>query len=171
MELWHEGKCIARHERCFSRPKKILDLEHYLDVLSRKPGALAGSSALEQWRSPGNGRRVSSDDRPVVVETDTRVIHRSRFNFLREAQIWYSRDSTQGVLADDFENVIELSDKFYQEVGAHPISADIEAEKIFASAPAVLDLFMWLTYSLGFRADEAVGIGGIQPTAAIQGHA
>lgn len=53
IEFWHEGQCIARHDRCFSRQKKILDLEHYLDVLSRKPGALAGSSALEQWRAQG----------------------------------------------------------------------------------------------------------------------
>ena len=53
IEFWHEGKCISRHDRCFSRQKKILDLEHYLDVLSKKPGALAGSSALEQWRAQG----------------------------------------------------------------------------------------------------------------------
>jgi hypothetical protein len=53
VEFWHEGKCIAHHDRCFSRQKKVLDLEHYLDVLSRKPGALAGSSALEQWRAQG----------------------------------------------------------------------------------------------------------------------
>lgn len=53
VELWHEGKCLARHDRCFSRRKKVLDLEHYLDVLSKKPGALAGSSALEQWRAQG----------------------------------------------------------------------------------------------------------------------
>jgi hypothetical protein len=53
VELWHEGKCLARHDRCFSRQKKVLDLEHYLDVLSKKPGALAGSSALEQWRAQG----------------------------------------------------------------------------------------------------------------------
>jgi len=53
VELWHEGKCLARHDRCFSRQQKVLDLEHYLDVLSKKPGALAGSSALEQWRAQG----------------------------------------------------------------------------------------------------------------------
>lgn len=53
VELWHEGKCLARHDRCFSRQKKVLDLEHYLDVLSKKPGALAGASALEQWRAQG----------------------------------------------------------------------------------------------------------------------
>jgi hypothetical protein len=53
VEFWQEGKCIARHDRCFSRQKKVLNLEHYLDVLSKKPGALAGSSALEQWRAQG----------------------------------------------------------------------------------------------------------------------
>jgi hypothetical protein len=53
VELWHEGKRLARHDRCFSRQKKVLDLEHYLDVLSKKPGALQGSSALEQWRAQG----------------------------------------------------------------------------------------------------------------------
>lgn len=75
-----------------------------------------------------------------------RVIQRSRFNFLSEAQIWYNRDPAQEVLSADFENVIVLSDEFYNEVIAHPIPADIEAVKAFGSAPAVLDLFMWLTY-------------------------
>jgi hypothetical protein len=31
----------------------VLDLEHYLDALTRKPGALAGSRPLEQQRSAG----------------------------------------------------------------------------------------------------------------------
>ncbi len=31
----------------------MLDLEHYLDVLERKPGALAGSKPLEQCRALG----------------------------------------------------------------------------------------------------------------------
>lgn len=29
-------------------------MEHYLDVLDRKPGALAGSTALEQWQACGH---------------------------------------------------------------------------------------------------------------------
>jgi len=53
VELWHDGKRVARHERCYSRQQQILDLEHYLDVLGRKPGALAGSTALAQWRLAG----------------------------------------------------------------------------------------------------------------------
>ena len=53
VELWHDGQCVARHERCYGRHQQVLDLEHYLDVLSRKPGALAGSRPLEQQRRAG----------------------------------------------------------------------------------------------------------------------
>ncbi len=51
--LWHEGRCIATHERCYGRHQEVLNLEHYLDVLERKPGALAGSTPLAQWRLLG----------------------------------------------------------------------------------------------------------------------
>jgi transposase len=53
LEVWHDGRCVARHERCHSRRQQILDLDHYLDVLERKPGAMAGCKPLEQWRRAG----------------------------------------------------------------------------------------------------------------------
>jgi hypothetical protein len=53
VEVWHGGSSVARHERCHGRFLHVLDLEHYLDVLQKKPGALAGSTALEQCRSKG----------------------------------------------------------------------------------------------------------------------
>jgi transposase len=53
VELWHDGECVACHERCYRRQQQILDLEHYLEVLEQKPGALAGSKPLEQWRKLG----------------------------------------------------------------------------------------------------------------------
>jgi hypothetical protein len=53
IEFRHDGKRIASHARCYSRQQKILDLEHYLDVLGRKPGALRGSTPLAQWRAQG----------------------------------------------------------------------------------------------------------------------
>jgi hypothetical protein len=80
------------------------------------------------------------------IRRQARVIQRCRFNFFREAQIWYNRDRAQGSLSAEFENVIVLSDEFYREIMAHPIPTDIEAVKVFAVAPAVLDLFMWLSY-------------------------
>lgn len=53
VEVWQEGECLARHERCYERYQQVLDLEHYLEALERKPGALAGSTALVQWREQG----------------------------------------------------------------------------------------------------------------------
>jgi transposase len=53
VELWQGGRRIARHERCHGRRQQVLDLEHYLDVLGHKPGALAGSRPLEQCRQAG----------------------------------------------------------------------------------------------------------------------
>ena len=53
VEIWHAGGLIARHERCHRRRQHVLDLEHYLDVLSHKPGAFAGSKPLAQWREAG----------------------------------------------------------------------------------------------------------------------
>ncbi|MBV8506259.1 MAG: replication initiator protein A [Alphaproteobacteria bacterium] len=87
----------------------------------------------------------------IFFGTDTlngkaKVVQRSRFSFFNEAQIWYSRDPDQCPLSDEFENIIVLSDQFYQEITSHPIPADLEAVKVLSGAPAVLDLFMWLSY-------------------------
>jgi hypothetical protein len=53
VEVWQEQQCVARHERSFARHEQVLDLEHYLEVLQQKPGALAGSRPLQQWRERG----------------------------------------------------------------------------------------------------------------------
>ncbi len=53
IEIEHDGRCVARHQRCYSRGHQILSLEHYLDVLEKKPGAMAGSTPLEQWKQAG----------------------------------------------------------------------------------------------------------------------
>lgn len=61
VEIWHSGRCVARHERCYERHQQVLELDHYLDVLLKKPGAMAGSTALEQCRA--QGRWPASYDR------------------------------------------------------------------------------------------------------------
>jgi hypothetical protein len=61
VEIWQAGRCVASHERCYGRQQEILDLEHYLDALAHKPGALAGSTPRAQWRQ--RGRWPASYDR------------------------------------------------------------------------------------------------------------
>ncbi|MBV8841850.1 MAG: hypothetical protein JO307_03470 [Bryobacterales bacterium] len=53
VEVRDEGRVIARHARSYQRHQQVLDLEHYLDVLERRPGALAGSKPLLAWRQRG----------------------------------------------------------------------------------------------------------------------
>ena len=53
IKIEHNGKFIATHPRHYGRGQQILNLEHYLDVLEKKPGAMAGSTPLEQWKQAG----------------------------------------------------------------------------------------------------------------------
>lgn len=42
---------VARHQRAVGKGAKVLDLDHYLEILARKPGALPGATALAQARA------------------------------------------------------------------------------------------------------------------------
>ena len=53
VEVFRDFECVARHQRCYGRGHQLLNLEHYLDVLEKKPGAMAGSTPLQQWRAAG----------------------------------------------------------------------------------------------------------------------
>jgi hypothetical protein len=54
ISFWHDGKVIATHERLAGKHGSSAQLEHYLDLLARKPGALARSLALRQERDRGD---------------------------------------------------------------------------------------------------------------------
>jgi hypothetical protein len=95
-----------------------------------------------------------------LTET-AKVVHRSRFSFFREAQIWYSRRADDDRAPDEAANVIVLSDEFYQEAISHPIPTDLEAVKILVPAPAALDLYVWLSYRcFTAKREESVPIFG-----------
>jgi hypothetical protein len=53
VRLYYEGQWVAEHARCYGRYQERLQLDHYLEVLWRKPGALAGSVPLAQVRAEG----------------------------------------------------------------------------------------------------------------------
>jgi Plasmid encoded RepA protein len=87
----------------------------------------------------------------IFFGTDTRrsispVVHEARFHFMSEARIWYSRDPSQQSLSGDCQNLIVLTEEFYQEILEHPIPIDLDAAKALSSSPAALDLFTWLSY-------------------------
>jgi len=49
----HQGREVARHERLHARHQTRAVLDHYLELLARKPGGLARSLALAQERERG----------------------------------------------------------------------------------------------------------------------
>jgi Mu transposase, C-terminal domain len=49
----HAGQSVARHERLAGRHGERLELDHYLELLWRKPGALERSGPLSQARAEG----------------------------------------------------------------------------------------------------------------------
>jgi hypothetical protein len=85
---------VARHERSFSRYEQVLDLEHYLDVLECKPGALVGSSPLKQWRERG----------PTPYSRSLAVVHGMKVMHVQDVALWlhlYQRPSHVGGVASD----------------------------------------------------------------------
>jgi hypothetical protein len=54
IDIWHDGKIVASHERLTGKHGTSAQIEHYLDLLARKPGALARSLALRQERDRGD---------------------------------------------------------------------------------------------------------------------
>lgn len=53
LEIWHSGKVVARHPRLAGRLRERLLLDHYLELLDRKPGAFASSRPLADSRRRG----------------------------------------------------------------------------------------------------------------------
>jgi hypothetical protein len=48
-----DGRVVAQHPRSLHKGTEDLVLDHYLEVLARKPGALPGATALAQARAAG----------------------------------------------------------------------------------------------------------------------
>ena len=49
--VYDRNSVVARHQRAVGKGAKVLDLDHYLEILLRKPGALPGATALAQARA------------------------------------------------------------------------------------------------------------------------
>ncbi len=53
VEILDGARIVARHERAAGRYVEVLVLDHYLEVLKTKPGALPGATALAQAKASG----------------------------------------------------------------------------------------------------------------------
>jgi len=53
VEIFDAAQLVAQHERAAGRYAEVLVLDHYLEVLKTKPGALPGATALAQAKASG----------------------------------------------------------------------------------------------------------------------
>ena len=91
----YDGRAeVARHERLMTKGATRVDLDHYLEVLLRKPGALAGATALEQARAAGRftpthdawwaaARKAHGDTQGTRALIEVLLLHR----YLPHAQV------------------------------------------------------------------------------------
>jgi transposase len=88
LEVIAEGRVVARHERSPRRGEQTLTLDHYLEVLVRKPGALTSSLTLAQARESGaftsaherfwkRARRTLGDAAGTRALIEVLLLHRS----------------------------------------------------------------------------------------------
>ncbi|MBK6886866.1 MAG: IS21 family transposase [Tetrasphaera sp.] len=81
-------KVVAVHERATGRHVEVLSLDHYLEVLTRKPGALPGATALAQAKAAGAftpahqrywdaARRALGDGRGTRALVEVLLAHRT----------------------------------------------------------------------------------------------
>lgn len=83
-----EGKVVAEHVRSVHKYTEDLILDHYLETLGRKPGALPGATALVQARAAGTftlihqrfwdgARAAAGDQRGTKALVEVLLLHRS----------------------------------------------------------------------------------------------
>lgn len=87
IEVVADGSVVASHERSTVRGSQTLVLDHYLEILSRKPGAMPGALATRQAREAGvltaaheqfwkRARRKSGDSGGTRALVEVLLLHR-----------------------------------------------------------------------------------------------
>ncbi len=75
------------------------------------------------------------------------VVDLARFQFFDRMRLWFNTGEQQQPLpAENFDNVITLSDPFYREIDEHRIPIEREVAAALAHAPGVLDFYVWLVW-------------------------
>lgn len=150
-------------------------LTHFLDPnFSRNSGVFSGRSGFEAppsatrfhptrtraARSRPDGRhyrRVVQGFQRIFAATiffgtqnhsdSNRLIDSSRFHFFDRIQLWFTLNSADSPVAEDFAaNTITLSEAFYDEINKHRTPVERHAVAAFAHAPGLLDFYIWLVW-------------------------
>jgi hypothetical protein len=74
------------------------------------------------------------------------VLDWAMFHFFDHLHLWFHKGETDSGAGSSVENVVVLSDAFYEEINAHRIPVEREVVALPANAPGVLDLYVWLVW-------------------------
>jgi hypothetical protein len=120
----------------------------------------SAAEILEEFELPRDGphyRRLVAGFRRIFTSTiyfgtDVSVDRHQvwdcrRFHFFDRLRIWRSRGAADA-LADlgPNQNIICLSEPFWQEIAAHPVPVDLRVVRELTNMPGCLDLYMWLCW-------------------------
>lgn len=71
----------------------------------------------------------------------------TRFHFMDSMHLWFNRAAGPEAAGEGTsDNVISLSEAFYQEITAHPIPVEREVIAALAHAPGLLDFYVWIAW-------------------------
>jgi hypothetical protein len=130
----------------------------------------SGAQILREFDLPLDGRHYSR-----MIEAFGRIfsstiyfgiprgqhdaIECSRAHFFDALDSWFSPQTTE--IGAHHENVVVLSEAFWEELRAHPIPVCKQVVCALASSPACLDLYLWLVWrSFGLRQTQRIPVGG-----------
>jgi hypothetical protein len=75
-----------------------------------------------------------------------RLIDKYRMAFFDRMRLWYDEEKrVYGNQHEIFNNVIYLSEAFWEELKQHPIPVDLNVVRALKDAPGNLDFYLWLT--------------------------
>jgi hypothetical protein len=75
-----------------------------------------------------------------------RIIDSARFHFFDAMRLWFCPAQKREKSAADEQNVITLSQPFYDEINQHRIPVEREVVATLANAPGVLGFYVWLVW-------------------------
>jgi hypothetical protein len=141
LEVIADGRVVARHERSPHKGDQTLLLDHYLEVLIRKPGALPSSLTLAQARGSGaftsaherfwrRARRKSGDAAGTRALIEVLLLHRSLpFDVVHAAL-----DAVEGVGSYD-PDLVAIEARRIADAGSGPVVTADRSERAGWSRP------------------------------------
>ena len=72
----------------------------------------------------------------------------ARFHFFDRMELWFNRAEPAGFPQhpDQADNIVTLSDGFYEEINQHPIPVERQVVAGLANAPGLLDFYVWIVW-------------------------